>query len=498
MHCTLCGQPTLDANSFCQDCSAALSAQGGDAENLFRRTDATRLLSAACYLNPIFRSEVYENYVEARYKAIAPSFGLNLAVVVRHCADARRRAFVRNLFVTALVLACLLLTQVSVSLAISSLVMGLFLISLFWELHLFNLIRKHLTKQNFDPEALGRQYDQKLGHLRENGAGNLIVYSGFNPFVGSGVTLNSWNFCVDVQKGKEFGGIRSKAQAFTIPEAYEAIGSAVSLLGLRNCSIADEIHISGKDVRHNSRFLPRPLSRPVNSVEPDLIREGLRPFTRSRHYRCVRVVDWSGDLVISFFFRIAGCGHSIFVEGSTHLVTPIEDLNRTVEHLYTEISLLQIAKRIAYAVAWSFVYVWWSPANVLYRLIHPVYRFFGNLLQDWLISEDLAFDYGATKSLREMAAGSFLYRRYGQKLDGDMTQKILEQTALDALVAFLDEHGVDTSDLKERETTLLNNGVIMSGGKINAEAFSVGSGARSIMSKIRRNRKKAAAAGIAA
>lgn len=63
---------------------------------------------------------------------------------------------------------------------------------------------------------------------------------------------------------------------------------------------------------------------------------------------------------------------------------------------------------------------------------------------------------------------------------------------------FLDAHHIDTSDLKERQTTLLNNGVIMSGGKINAGAFSVGKGARAMVDRVRRTRKKSAAAGLAA
>jgi predicted Ser/Thr protein kinase len=83
------------------------------------------------------------------------------------------------------------------------------------------------------------------------------------------------------------------------------------------------------------------------------------------------------------------------------------------------------------------------------------------------IENDLLFDYGAEKSVREMAAGKE-WRVYFQKLDKEMHHKILQQQLLDMLVDFLDEHGVDTSEIKERTTHILNNGVIVSGGSINA------------------------------
>lgn len=59
-----------------------------------------------------------------------------------------------------------------------------------------------------------------------------------------------------------------------------------------------------------------------------------------------------------------------------------------------------------------------------------------------------------------------------------MHKKIIQQQTLDVIVAFLDDHVIDTSEIKARGTHILNNGVIVSGGVINAEGLAVGEGAK--------------------
>ena len=95
-----------------------------------------------------------------------------------------------------------------------------------------------------------------------------------------------------------------------------------------------------------------------------------------------------------------------------------------------------------------------------------------------LIKENYSFDYGATPSIRALAS-SPNYRRYFQKLDKEMGIKLVERAILDSVVEFLDDKNIDTSDLKERTSTILNNGVIVSGGYIRADTFTAGQGASS-------------------
>lgn len=85
------------------------------------------------------------------------------------------------------------------------------------------------------------------------------------------------------------------------------------------------------------------------------------------------------------------------------------------------------------------------------------------------------------------------YRRYFQKLDKEMHLKILERQILDTIVRFLDARNIDTSDLKERQTTILNNGLVVSGsGSIQAESLAVGPQAQALVDKVKRKRPASA------
>jgi hypothetical protein len=67
-----------------------------------------------------------------------------------------------------------------------------------------------------------------------------------------------------------------------------------------------------------------------------------------------------------------------------------------------------------------------------------------------------------------------------------MHLKILERQILDTIVRFLDARNIDTSDLKERQTTILNNGLLVSGsGTIHAESLAVGTNSQAFVDKVK-------------
>jgi hypothetical protein len=99
--------------------------------------------------------------------------------------------------------------------------------------------------------------------------------------------------------------------------------------------------------------------------------------------------------------------------------------------------------------------------------------------RDKLIDDNPLFNYGTGRSLRE-SLGSDQFMHYFQKLDGDFYSKVLEREILAVIVDFLDEHDIDTSELKERQSTILNSGIIIHGGDVKAESLAVGVGAQAM------------------
>jgi hypothetical protein len=72
-----------------------------------RRTNATRYLSAAAYLAPWFADTVIGELI-ASHRAVAPSRGIDLEPIIRHCLQARRMKLVRDIVLSLLVLVGLL------------------------------------------------------------------------------------------------------------------------------------------------------------------------------------------------------------------------------------------------------------------------------------------------------------------------------------------------------------------------------------------------------
>lgn len=93
--------------------------------------------------------------------------------------------------------------------------------------------------------------------------------------------------------------------------------------------------------------------------------------------------------------------------------------------------------------------------------------------------ENERYNYGYGQSLREIWAQSS-YNRYFQKLDKDMYLKLVQQKLIDGITDSLESRGISTEMIKERSTQILNSGVIVTGGNIQAENFAVGKGASAI------------------
>jgi hypothetical protein len=68
-----------------------------------QRTNATRYLSAGAYLDPLFANTVIGELI-ASHRAVAPSRGIDLEPIIRHCLQARRIALIRDITLTVLLL----------------------------------------------------------------------------------------------------------------------------------------------------------------------------------------------------------------------------------------------------------------------------------------------------------------------------------------------------------------------------------------------------------
>jgi len=188
-----------------------------------------------------------------------------------------------------------------------------------------------------------------------------------------------------------------------------------------------------------------------------------RPEDTARPYICAQVIGWKGQLVLSTFVRFVATAQHLFVEVSSSLLAPVREQYQEVDRLLAQPTLRQLARIAGRSLVRTPIRLLLAPATVTSALLGPISRSRRRARQRRQVLQTLSFDYGAVSSPREWVADKN-YQRYFQKLDRDMHEKVVERTVLAALVEFLDAKGVDTGELVQRQTTILNNGVFVTGG----------------------------------
>jgi hypothetical protein len=457
----------------------------------WEKTEATRYLCASAYLSRMFRNNVIHTFIEDKHHALAVSYGIDPVTILKHCLVARRIGRTRDLLllIPAFLTVLGLLVPVSAGPGASVLSPLCFLIGLVaalviitweqWEIE-FHIVRQYFTKKHFEPgvhpRAFNLEAELAFGEVEAAQKSNVMIYASFSPFVGCGNNIGSWSFPVDISKGKEDMGGYLQPKSFQVKELYDEISRTLRGLEFPNCSIENKVCLSGLDIRGDEKFLPDLMGRPRTCIEPSAIEEYVtHPSSQARHYQTFRLVDWSGELVLSVFLRTAKTGNNLFIEASYCMLVPVDEMHRRVDSMNPVPSWRDWVRLLALSMAkTAFIWIVW-PFYMFVLLAHPVRAWLHEREVRNMIRENPAFNHGAATSLREMTCTSNLYRRYFQKLDKEMYTKILESQILDCIVHFLDERNIDTSELKEAQTRIINSGIIVTGGSsVAADTVAVG------------------------
>lgn len=454
-------------------------------ETSVSKSQTTRLLCASAFLTGSGFRERVLNFLEDPNRAAAPELGVDLGLVAQVCKFAQNRDR-RYDWIFA---GCLLLAAVG---ALTDPLIGIVaLVLISSAVYLHKSWREHFTfpesfaKHVFDPEKSSGRFKADLEPEQyaslPSESQNLIVYQGFSPFVGAGTSLGGWSFVVNVDKGREESGIELEPVNFQSSELYDEIERSLDSLGLNGFEHHDMYFVNGSEIRDDRSILPNHHGRPVQNIDSE---SGQRYLTtndrRIRHYKWLRVMDWGNELCTSYFLRCTLRGSNMFVEINRYLLTPLATQYRKVDTL-TEHSWQKTVGLTTLALFAGPIKTIISPFIVFTRFQEWVGELFDRKQKERnkLIDENPLFNYGVGRSLRE-SLDSDQFMHYFQKSDGDFYSKVLEREILSAIVYFLDEHNIETSELKERQSTILNSGIIIHGGDVKAESLAVGAGAQAV------------------
>jgi hypothetical protein len=444
-------------------------------------TETTRYLCAAAHLQKDFREHVIRQIVEEDHRAIGECINVDVASVVKHCLAARRRETLRNITLLVIILLFVLfLLTLQLKFCLLCLIMVWIVVFVeLWICH-YTIVARKLTRARYQPDVVNFPLDPKLKQkISETQNANVVIFSSYTPFVGSGHKLKGWHLTLNITKGKqELEKPALPPLPFKLLEIYEYLTEAIKDLNIDGLSIKDKLYVHGEEIRDDQRFLDDPFARPHVQVEPSLVRTFLEKPTQSiRYYKCLQVMPRKGELVLSIFLTFFKSGPFLHIRTEYFLLPPLQEIYYEVNAIHPNLETGMIWQLLKTSIATAPRQWILSPVELFKSLLLPLQHQIELVSIRKQIRKNRSFDYGAKNSFRQDASAS-LQRRYFDSLDADMHATIIERQILESMVEFLDKKNIDLIELKKQQTTILNNGVFMTGGTLNAENVAVGDNAK--------------------
>jgi hypothetical protein len=441
-------------------------------------TDATRQLCASAFLGgSLFRDNLLD-LTDRTLRAQAIELGIDLQLVLSVCRFAARRELIYDLSrcATLSLLGASLLLAFGESFLAPLIFFTLFLAtSVLLErqksrMELLSFI-PFFRKSNFDPEAITKIFRirQSQADLARTTEQNLIIFSEFDPFDQFGMELANWSFSVPIDKPPE-SAAETQPVAFTIPRLYGEIAAAIRKFDRPQTEIKEVFCVRGTEISGDACILPDRFTSPIpylNTVDADRYRA-----SESQRVRCflwLSTTDERGECVSSHLVRCSFWGNHLFVEVTRHLMLPLDEQYRKIDN--DEISEYDFKSSL---LAGPFLALF-APLALMSELLKRSRQRRDRSRRRRVVSAGI-YNYGA-RSVRAQHSGQ-LFSHYFQRSDSDLFAKATDTQLINCVIDFLEEHNVDVSDLRTRRVTILNNGVIVERGDVNAESLAVGEGAQ--------------------
>ncbi len=323
--------------------------------------------------------------------------------------------------------------------------------------------------------------------------GNVTVYSDV-PFIGFGEHLQPWSFALPLlpkkSSGLDLNGQQGEVVLFSVLDVIDQVKKRLTRIAQDNDAsvnghdlmpgllLEERVFVNGKALNGNSRLLPRRDEAPVSNLSAsELSLIALSPTGAPRHRLCVHVSFWGGRVTASTFVHFSTLGDTLYVKCDRSVLGPVDYVYRVMDRLSTNVlTVRHVLYHLAEAAYFLFPQAFSSPGRVLRLAFSRAWSDRRRARIHAVARKDLAFDYGARTSIREMVDSTH-YTDNFQAWDADKHLKIVEQNLMAAILDFLDDHGVDTTDFRNSQMMFLfNNSVLQAGAHNVMQNMSAGAG----------------------
>ncbi|MET9631621.1 hypothetical protein ABZX92_29575 [Lentzea sp. NPDC006480] len=336
-----------------------------------------------------------------------------------------------------------------------------------------------LTRAAFSPSSAPPSsqawLSDRLTALDDAERGNVTVYDGFTPFIGHGPLVSTWSFALPLQ-ARDADGVMPLDTVELVAHVRERLaGVGLEPDELPGLVLSERAFVSGNALTMHPALLPERDQAPRQELSSeDLTRLALRPHGSARHYLCAQVPSWGGEVVASTFLHFSTDGRLLYLQCDRTVLGPLWRQYHDVDRISPMLTAGAIGRLLARAASGMAGAVPRAPIRVLRDATFHWRWERHRTIERAIAGQDLGYNYGARFSLREDATDAN-YHNYFQKTDAAKHLKLIERHVLAALLDFLDEHGVDTTEFRNRQMTILNQGVIQTGGISHVGNQAVGS-----------------------
>lgn len=454
--------------------------------------EATRYLSAATQLDIDYAKSVVDRVFNEQLKALAPTFGVDVPVVVKWALKALRIRAIRDRWLTVILalqiflIVVLILWWPWVWIPLVLLLLVAWMV-VSWDYHerIHKAVIGKMLRDRFRPvdapwPTNGGDRD-RLDTVAARKDGNLVVFSGHEAFIGSGKLMAQQRILLDISGVKDDDGEAGKQpESFTSQDLHTAIVAAFDRehgLGksLDNIRVYERLFVNGLHIQSDENLLPDRLRPPPTSVESSLLNAAAEnPSPEARAYVCVEMPGWQGQLVVTQFIRAVYAGKSLFVEWTFMVLPPIRKEFRRIDTLYEFSSPLQLKDSLLAGLRALVPALARSPVRAFGAWRYPRLVRRRQLRRENAIKRGYLFDYGARTSIREDASGD-QRQHYFLARDEIMYVLLAQQTLTRAVEDFLSEHGVDLGQFKDQVKVIFDSSINYNIGDISGSTgFAIG------------------------
>lgn len=357
----------------------------------------------------------------------------------------------------------------------------------------YEMAKQLIQKTSLDESdlpPLKPKYEKKALQAKNWICHNVVYHSGYSPFIGLGERIGGWSFTVNIDKPKIRFGDANTISPFQLGELYENVADEINKLNFSNLRIDNKVFISGNSIRDNKILMESYYGPLCTKIEENLLTEFIKhKRSDGRFYKIISIEldNFSGKLtaLIRFYKNESVLyAEALFFALSLRVM----DYNTFRNWKIFELHYQNIFSNLFFVAIGNFIKGIFYPLTLYGQISKRSLERKRKKEIERTIEAMPHYDYGAVESVNYIIRSDL--QNFNQDQDFNMYMKIIEKRLLDNIESFLSSKGIDTKEFSERETNILNNGVMISGGSIEAQNLVVGNKATVKTGVKRKNEKE--------